>query len=734
MGEHLDSESAVGRTMIASRLDTNDPKTRYPVGMAHSVYVASVEGHTAKSVIALGLLEALKKQHASVGVFRSVAPSAQADDKVLELLLGSATASAKIEDCVGVTYREMHEAPEQALGKIVDRFKALEAKCDVVLVLGSDYNDVFSPAEFSFNARVATNIAAPMVLVFNGREVYSTSEHLGQAEPRSAQDLFSMADLTMQEVRKAHATVLAAVVNRADGDRLESIREALGQVLPADCPVWVVPEDKRLPAPRMSQIQEAVNGQMLFGSPERLSSEAMDLVAAAMMPEHVLQRITEDAVVVVPADRSDVLLTLLMADQSATFPRLAGIILNGGFEIPEPIKQLIVGLKPTVPVISTGGRSFDTSLKIASTRGVIAADDPDKIARARALVTSYVDTDALAARALTIESTAITPLAFEYYLIERARAANKTIVLPEGEDDRILQAAAEVLKRGVAKLIVLGNPEEIRARAADLGVDLSRADISEISSSPHFEECVAEYVKLRSHKGVTAEMAREKMLDSSYFGTMLVQLGHADGMVSGAAHTTAHTIKPSFEFIKTKPGVSAVSSVFLMALEDRVLVYGDCAVIPEPTVDELADIAISSAETARNFNIEPHVAMLSYSTGSSGSGAEVDRIREATELVRKRAPNLSLEGPIQYDAAVDIAVAKAKLPESTVAGHATVFVFPDLNTGNNTYKAVQRTAGALAIGPVLQGLNKPVNDLSRGALVKDIVNTIAITAIQAGQQ
>ena len=702
--------------------------------MAHSVYVASVEGHTAKSVIALGVLEALTKQHASVGVFRSVAPSDSTDDKVLELLLATATAGASIEECVGVSYQEMHEAPEQALGKIVDRFKALEAKCDFVLILGSDYNDVFSPAEFSFNARVATNLGAPMILVFNGREVYATSEHLGQAEPRNAQDLLSMADLTMQEVRKAHTTVLATVVNRADSERLDSIREALGQALPADCPVWVVPEDKRLPAPRMSQIQAAVNGHQIFGSQERLATEAMDLVVAAMMPEHVLQRITEDSVVVVPADRSDVLLTLLMADQSDTFPRLAGIVLNGGFEIPEPIRQLVLGLKPTLPVITTEGRSFDTTVKIASTRGVITAADPDKISRARKLVGQYIDTDALAVRAASTESTAITPLAFEHSLIERARAANKTIVLPEGDDDRILQAADEVLRRGVAKIIILGDPAKIAERAKALGLDLSRAQVTQIAGSEHFDECVAEYVRLRSHKGVTAEIAREKMLDVSYFGTMLVQLGFADGMVSGAAHTTAHTIKPSFEFVKTKPGVSTASSVFLMALEDRVLVYGDCAVIPEPTVEELADIAISSAATARNFNIEPHVAMLSYSTGSSGSGAEVDRIREATELVRKRAPELSLEGPIQYDAAVDVAVAKAKLPESTVAGHATVFVFPDLNTGNNTYKAVQRTAGAVAIGPILQGLNKPVNDLSRGALVKDIVNTIAITAIQAGQQ
>lgn len=702
--------------------------------MAHSVYVASVEGHTAKSVIALGVLEALTKKFSKVGVFRSVTSGPEDQDHVLELLHANTNTQLPIAECIGVSYEEMHSAPELALGKIVDRYKELESKCDAAVVIGSDYTDVFSPAEFSFNAKVAANIGVPMLLVFNGREVYTTSENLGQAKPRNAQELLSMAELAMQDVKLAHTTILAAVVNRADAERPDSIREAVSNALPDSVPVYVVPEDPYLPAPRMSQIMEAVSGQLIFGSEERLRSEAMDLVVAAMTPEHVLQRITQDAVVVVPADRTDTLLTLLMADSSETFPKLAGIVLNGGFEIPSQIKELIQGLKPTLPVVATDGRSFDTTISVASTRGKITATDPEKLARARKLVADHINTIELLKVLETIEIRAITPLLFEYNLTQRAKAAQQTIVLPEGNDDRILQAAHEVLAKGLAKLIILGEPEAISLRASELNLNLDGARLLDISDNEYFEKCVSEYVKLRSHKGVTEEQAREKMRDVSYFGTMLVQLGIADGMVSGAAHTTAHTITPSFEFVKTKPGVSSVSSVFLMALQDRVLVYGDCAVIPEPTVEQLADIAISSAETAKKFNIEPHIAMLSYSTGESGSGAEVDRVRAATKLVRERRPDLSVEGPIQYDAAVDFAVAKTKLPGSTVAGRATVFVFPDLNTGNNTYKAVQRTAGALAIGPILQGLNKPVNDLSRGALVKDIVNTIAITAIQAGAE
>jgi phosphate acetyltransferase len=320
---------------------------------------------------------------------------------------------------------------------------------------------------------------------------------------------------------------------------------------------------------------------------------------------------------------------------------------------------------------------------------------------------------------------------FSYQLMERARADRQRIVLPESQDDRILEATAILLRRGVADLTLLGDEHKVRARASALGLDLDEASIVSPFDADLVGKFAAAYAEARAHKGMTVERAREIVSDISYFGTMMVHLGLADGMVSGAVNTTAHTIRPALEFVKTKPGVSTVSSVFLMCLADRVLAYGDCAVIPEPTTEQLADIAISSAETAQQFGIEPRVAMLSYSTGTSGSGADVEKVRAATALVAERSPDLLLEGPIQYDAAVDPEVARTKLPDSPVAGRATVFIFPDLNTGNNTYKAVQRSANAVAIGPVLQGLRKPVNDLSRGALISDIVNTVAITAVQA---
>ncbi|MFY8050869.1 MAG: phosphate acetyltransferase, partial [Aquiluna sp.] len=700
--------------------------------MARSVYVASVEGHTAKSVLALGMVQALKGSNLSVGVFRAVTPDA-ANDHVLKLLLSQLGEEISYEDSIGVSYKEVHESPERALSKIVSRYRAQAKKFDAMVVIGSDYKDVVGTTELSFNAKVAANIAAPVVMVLSGRQAYSSSEHLGQAAARSVDELSQMAELSLSEMKSENVKLLAIAVNRAEPEDTQKIHDAVKALVAPETPVWVLPEDKLLVAPRLRQIQEAVGGKLLFGEPARLETETLDVVVAAMSAEHVLERLKDRAVVVTPGDRTDVIVPLVMADQAETFPTLSGIILNGGFELPEEIQKLIKGMNASIPIISCDLGSFDTTMQVVKTRALLTADDKVKLARATGLLTKSVDLLQVARTIEAAEVTTVTPLMFELDLIERASKAKKKIVLPEGADDRILQAASEVLQKNIADLIILGDPKDIQKRSNELGLDIAGAELMDVASSKHFDACVSEYVKLRSHKGVTQEQAKQKMLDSSYFGTMLVQLGIADGMVSGAMNTTAHTIRPAFEFVKTKEGVSSVSSVFLMALKDRVVVYGDCAVIPEPTEEQLADIAISSAETAKAFGIEPRVAMLSYSTGESGSGAEVDKVRNATELVKKRAPTLSVEGPIQYDAAVDAAVAKAKLPGSSVAGQATVFVFPDLNTGNNTYKAVQRTSGALAIGPVLQGLRKPVNDLSRGALVPDIVNTIAITAIQAAE-
>ena len=366
-----------------------------------------------------------------------------------------------------------------------------------------------------------------------------------------------------------------------------------------------------------------------------------------------------------------------------------------------------------------------TVVAVAFTGGApeVASDLP--------VLTLPLGEDAAATLRATAAPTAVTPLAFQADLIERARADRKRIVLPEPDDDRVLQAAAQVLAAGIADITFVGDADYVAKRSGELGLDLSAAQVVSVDDPAYLERYAEEFARLRAKKGVTLEQAREKVTDVSYFGTMMVHMGDADGMVSGAAHTTAHTIVPSFQIIKTAPGVSVVSSIFLMAMKDRVWAFGDCAVNPNPTPEQLADIAVTSARTAAQFGVTPRVAMLSYSTGTSGAGPDVDAVVEATRLAREKAPELAIEGPIQFDAAVDAAVASKKLPDSDVAGKATVFVFPSLEAGNIGYKAVQRSSGALAVGPVLQGLNKPVNDLSRGALVEDIVNTVALTAVQA---
>ncbi|MGQ2915058.1 phosphate acetyltransferase [Microbacterium aurantiacum] len=709
--------------------------------MAQSIYITSAEGHSGKSTVALGVLDALSRATSRVGVFRAIARSTRERDYVLEMLLDHDGVDLPYEECVGVTYDDVREDPDAALSTIVERYKAVEAQCDAVVIVGSDYTDVGSPAELAYNARIAANLGAPVLLVLGGRAAQGQAEQLGATLPRTPAEMGQIADLALAELVHGRAQLFAMIANRVEEDERDEVIAAVRRSLTsersldaANVPVWAIPEDRFLVAPSMRGILRAVDGELIAGDPELLTREALGVVVAAMSMVNVLPRLLEGAVVVIPADRSEVLLAALLANASGTFPSISGIVLNGGFDLPEPVRRLIDGLGSNVPIISTELGTYDTAVRVMNTRGRLAADSQRRYDTALSLFETSVDTEELLRAFGMARATVVTPLMFEFQLIDRARASRKRIVLPEGDDDRVLRAAATVLKRGIADLVILGEPFEVRARAIELGIDIQDAEVLSPFDAVHVSRFAEEYARLRAHKGVTAAQAADTVTDVSYFGTMMVHTGLADGMVSGAAHTTAHTIRPAFEIIKTKPGVSVVSSVFLMALADRVLVYGDCAVIPDPTAPQLADIAVSSAATAAQFGIEPRVAMLSYSTGESGSGADVEKVREATALVRERAPELLVEGPIQYDAAADAAVAAAKMPGSQVAGRATVFVFPDLNTGNNTYKAVQRSAGAVAIGPVLQGLNKPINDLSRGALVEDIVNTIAITAIQAQAQ
>lgn len=681
-----------------------------------AIYVASPEGDTGKSTIALGLLDRLTATAPRVGVFRPITRSGPARDYILELLLAHSTAGLTYEDSVGVTYHQLHEDPDSALADIVDRFHRVADRCDVVLIVGSDYTDVASPSELSMNARIAANLGAPVVLAVKARG-------------RTPDDVVQVVEVCLDEIAAQHAYTAAVVANRCDPDQLTEVREALKR--DGAPQVYVLPEEPLLVAPSVAELRDAVDGSMVSGDESLLDREALDVLVAGMTAEHVLERLTEGVTVVTPGDRSDVVLAVVSAHAAEGFPSLSSIILNGGLELHPSIAKLVAGLGLRLPIVATGYGTFETASRVAGTRGRVTAASVRKIDTALTLMETHVDTAELLSRLAIPIPTVVTPQMFTYQLLDQARSDRKRIVLPEGDDDRILKAAGRLLQRGVADLTILGEEAPVRARAAELGVDLAAATVLDPRTSELCDQFAEQYAELRKHKGVTVEQAREIIHDVSYFGTMLVHNDMVDGMVSGAAHTTAHTVRPAFEIIKTLPDVSTVSSIFLMCLADRVLAYGDCAIVPDPTAEQLADIAISSARTAAQFGIEPRVAMLSYSTGTSGTGADVEKVREATELVHKREPDLLVEGPIQYDAAVEPSVAKTKMPDSPVAGRATVLIFPDLNTGNNTYKAVQRSAGAIAIGPVLQGLNKPVNDLSRGALVEDIVNTVAITAIQA---
>ncbi|TXN32470.1 phosphate acetyltransferase [Lacisediminihabitans profunda] len=691
--------------------------------MARSIYITSVEGHAGKSTVALGILDTLSHETDRVGVFRPVARSSSERDYVLEMLLAHDGVDLDYDECVGVSYEDVHNDPEAALSEIVSRYKAVERQCNAVVILGSDYTDVGSPTELGFNARIAANLGAPVLLVLGGQQ----TDDVGNRTPDEMRQVFTVA---RQELDSAHAKVLGVVVNRADPAALDEIAKAITGTEPG-LVAWAIPENKFMIAPTLTSLMEATEGTLIKGDPELLGREVLGVVVAGMSMENVLTRLIEGGVVVVAGDRSDVILAMLMAHSAGTFPSLAGIILNGGFDLLPQIELLIDGFDNSLPIIRNGLGTYDTALRITQTRGRFAVDSQRKYDTALALFEEHVDSEVLLRMLDVSRSDVVTPLMFEYDLLDRARSSPQHIVLPEGDDDRILRAASTLLRRGVARLTILGVESEVRARATELGTDIAKADILSPLDPELRERFAEEYTRLRAHKGMTIEVARDTVTDVSYFGTMMVHLGLADGMVSGAAHTTAHTIRPAFEIIKTNPGVSVVSSVFLMCLADRVLIYGDCAINPDPNAEQLADIAISSAATAAQFGIEQRIAMLSYSTGESGAGADVEKVRAATELVRSRRPDLAVDGPIQYDAAVDASVGTSKMPGSEVAGRATVFIFPDLNTGNNTYKAVQRSAGAVAIGPVLQGLRKPVNDLSRGALVQDIVNTVAITAIQA---
>lgn len=694
--------------------------------MTQGIYVSAMTPQSGKSLVVLGLADSLFRKTDRLGYFRPVHLGATpAEDPMVQLMKRSFGLTD--ERCRGgfslARTRELLAAGDhdELDAMAVSVYAEMAPHCDVVVVDGTDllaHNA--ATAEFDMNARMANNLGASVLAV------------VGADEAESRADVLNAVEVTRAELYQARCDIFAVIVNRTRPEWAEEIAARAARGV-RGLPVYAIPENPAVAAPTVAELRDR-HGFGTGPAEVSMDRDVKGVKVAAMTVGHYLDQLADGDFVITPGDRADIVVASLASALSPALPVPSGMLLTGGFSTEGRIQDLTAAAP--FPVLTTPLDTYSAARTVSRTRGTLSGAHPRKVAAALGEWARRVDGQELVSRLDLPRPARRTPLRFLHELVETARADRKNIVLPEGEDPRILRAAEMIHRRNFCDLTVLGDPGRIAQLCQTEGIALDFTeeglDLVDFERDERLRHRYAdEYVRLRTHKGVTKETALERMLDGSYFGTMMVQTGDVDGMVSGAAHTTANTIRPALEFVKTAEGVRTVSSVFFMLLEDRVLVYGDCAVIPNPDAHQLADIALASARTARQFGVEPKVAMLSYSTGGSGSGADVETVREATRLVRGMRPDFEVEGPIQYDAAVDASIAASKLPGSAVAGQATVFVFPDLNTGNNTYKAVQQSAGAVAVGPVLQGLRKPVNDLSRGCTVDDIVNTVAITAIQA---
>jgi phosphate acetyltransferase len=695
--------------------------------MMKSLYIASLEPNSGKLVVTLGVMEMLSRQVNRLGFFRALSPVPAGEDSHIQLLSKRFNLCMEPPQMVGVTHDQARtwiaSGEERRLFReILSRFKQAESQCDFLLVEGPDITHLSDAFNYDVSIRIARELGTHALYVASGLNI-------------STSDLTENIRIAEQTFKQLKCPLLGVIVNRVDPENIDAIRAELKEHFAAGLSISFLPEEKFFSNPTMDEVVVALDAEWFSGPKAGLHRNIRGFKVAAMGPANFLDHIEKNDLVITPGDRPDILFATLGAVASKNYPSPVGILLSGNMK-PEPsIRRLLDGIDElAIPIYRVSSDTYRTATNAAAVRGRLHPLNERKIAQALGLFETNIDMTSLREKARLTSKTHMSPLMFEYSLFERARKQRKHIVLPEGSDDRILQAAEILRFRDVVDITILGEEDKVRARCASLGLRLEGVSFIDPGVSELREEFAETFFDLRKHKGITLDNARDTMSDVSYFGTMMVHKDLADGMVSGAAHTTAHTIRPAFQFIGTPPDVLLVSSVFLMCMDTRVLVYGDCAVNPNPNSEQLAEIAISSARTAQMFGIDPLIALLSYSSGSSGTGADVETVREAVEIVKQRRPDLKVEGPIQYDAAIDASVGSKKMPDSEVAGKATVFIFPDLNTGNNTYKAVQRASNTVAIGPVLQGLNKPINDLSRGCLVTDIVNTVAITAIQAQGQ
>lgn len=697
--------------------------------MSKAIYVTTIEPNSGKSLVSLGVLRMMLTRSSKVGYFRPIINKDKNDkvDNHTNTAINFFNLDITNDECFVYEQSDVVELlsegkTDEIIHNVIKKYKKLEEKFDYVLVEGTDFSGEGGFTEIDVNLMIAKNLGIPVLIV-------------GAGNNKKKKDFINTMQITYNSFTKKEVDVIGVIANKIEEDEIDFIENELKKTLPSKVHIDVVPKVNFLAYPTVKEVIKSLKGKVLFGE-QFLNNSIGSFSTGAMQLRNYLTHLKDNALVITPGDRADIILGALQANASSNYPKISGIILTGGLIPEDSILQLIEGVQSTIPIVSVEGGTFAISNKIGAVNPKIYATNSKKILLALDTFDKYVNAEGLTNMLSSFNSDKLTPSMFQYNLLQKARANRKHIVLPEGNDERIIKAAAQLQLLNIVDLTLLGNKKDIQSKANQLGlqINLDKINVLNPEDSIHNHAFGKTLFEARKHKGMTETTARDLVHDVSYYGTLMILNGLADGMVSGAIHTTMHTIKPALQIIKTKPGVSVVSSVFFMCLSDRVSVMGDCAVNPNPNAEQLAEIALSSAASAAAFGIEPKVAMLSYSSGSSGKGEEVEKVRKATEIAKAKNPTLKIEGPIQYDAAVDMSVAKTKMPDSQVAGQASVLIFPDLNTGNNTYKAIQRETGALAIGPMLQGLNKPVNDLSRGCTVEDIYNTVLLTAIQAHQE
>jgi phosphate acetyltransferase len=686
-----------------------------------NLYIASLEPNSGSLIISMGIMELLKSRVNKLAFFRPIIADTSINDRDIHFMLEHFNLAQDARTCYGFGLEEaetlLSEGKESLIiERLIEQYQVLESQYDFVLIQGLPQASFSKTLSFNLNHIIAKNLKAPYISIIN-------------AKGKTHDQLIHEIELEKGSLKNEHVEHISIFLNRLDDFTYQSFHSDGCE----HCvPTFFMQEIDELSRISVAEVKESLGCQQILGATKDLDRMIHRTKIAAMNIEHLIGRIENNDLIIVPGDRLDIILSVLYANYSKDFPSIAAILLTGGLTPPDDFLKLIGGIDfLTIPILTIDTDTYQSTIRIDAITPTFHPEQKRKIALAMGEFMNAIDAELLQERIRTLHNDIITPAMFEYSLYQRARSVRKRIVLPESNDERILRSAEILLRRDAVDLILLGDPQSITHHAATLGLDISKATIIDPNTSELMEHYVNQFYTMRAHKGLSLRSAEEAMLHRSYFATMMVYNGDADGMVSGAIHTTQDTILPALQIIKTIPSISLVSSLFFMCLDTKVLVYADCAVNQDPTAPELAQIAITSALTAKIFGIEARIAMLSYSTGSSGHGDDVDKVREATAIVKAQYPHLLIEGPIQYDAAVDPDVAKIKLPDSPVAGQATIFIFPDLNTGNNTYKAVQRSSGAVAIGPVLQGLKKPVNDLSRGCEIADIVNTVLITAIQA---